>query len=194
MGMKKETKVRDLDIIKPGNNFLVLVKRSLDEIFTLKTYQVQYCCSQRKETSSNKSSVCSAMKVRNGTRAVGSCEAASEAASQKLDLLVIPITIMINWEELVNAEKSRRGNDIIFFIVSSRFEEQKKRSISCLLYLLLINEWVSGIKVQMSIFGEGFGAGIVDRNQLWKQFFITRNKKDNTYRHNEMLLGNGERM
>lgn len=39
MGMKKETKVRDLDIIKPGNNFLVLVKRSLDEIFTLKTYQ-----------------------------------------------------------------------------------------------------------------------------------------------------------
>lgn len=42
MGIKKETKVRDLDIIKPGNNFLVLVKRSLDEVFTLKTYQVQY--------------------------------------------------------------------------------------------------------------------------------------------------------
>lgn len=40
---------------------------------------------------------------------MGSCEAASEAASQKLDLLVIPITIMINWEELVNAQKSRRG-------------------------------------------------------------------------------------
>lgn len=58
---------------------------------------------------------------------------------------------------------SHPGNDIIFFIVSSRFEEQKKRSISCLLYLLLINEWVSGIKVQMSIFGEGFGAVCAQR-------------------------------
>lgn len=30
---------------------------------------------------------------------MGSCGASSEAASQKLDLLVIPVTIMINWEE-----------------------------------------------------------------------------------------------
>jgi len=40
--IKKETKVHVLDIIKPGKHFLVCIKRSLDEVFTLKAHHVQY--------------------------------------------------------------------------------------------------------------------------------------------------------
>lgn len=32
----------------------------------------------------------------------------------------------------------------------------------------------------------------MDRNQLWKQFCMTRGKKDYTYLHKEILLGNGK--